>query len=1145
MKKTNLLLTLIMLVGAITSSWAAERTAPTLPTPVELTSGKSYYLYNVETGKFLSLYNSYPNIDTYGIAVIPEIQEDGSYTLKISGKYIYAQSTYTSTQTSINKQCYFTIATTTDGYTIQRAPSNTSYYKAEQYLGFVDGSDNNRITPDVTEGNIVWQFMEAETAEYYFAKHKLYTALEAMNGFDYEIGYYEAIYNNAASTNDLLTETATRLTNAMELTSAYTFPEWNDYPILLENDENKSWSVLSEDLRFDTRNQQTATLTARFTVDQDVVLVYIPTFNSALNMKVFVDGVENRILSSPMHEGNLYRYFISLSAGNHVVQFVYNRDIYSYDFYGSIDEIGIEKTPTISVNLLEPGSLGTEVLYNVNHVKDVRRLKVKGKMNADDWAKIKMMTNLFSLDLSEAIFSEIPKSQFYRTNEQCQFLHELTLPEGLESIGDYAFYYSNIETINFPSTLKSIGYYAFLYSMLEKAILADSITSIRDRAFEHCSNLREVYYPKSMTYVPEWCFSCCENLSKFSFHEGLTSIHFNAFSSCESLNPRFPKSLNNIGANAFSNCSIDSLIVHENCSFVSSSGYYSTFQSCDNMVYAEFPSSFCNIAAKNMIKGNKNLKEVVFKSPSVVGGSYKDSFLDGCGSPTIKVPSFLVNSYKLDEYWYNYNIEGFSTADIKTWNIYGKVVLNERERMEGTPNINLIWSASMKINGTTAMDIDSLCIDADGNDTTYTAKFLSNCENIRIKGQLRNLYWMTAKKWYFVSMPFDFKVGDVTATASNAKFVLRYYDGESRAANGASGNWKNYAADDTIKAGTGFIIQASVDTRCIFTALDNESKQYMVSNKEFVKALEANPSEKASNKGWNLVGNPWQTFYNIHILNFTAPITIYNVSKKTYTAYSIIDDDIAIEPNQAFFVQCPDDVTSISFPETGRQLTSAIEKQQDVITTVGISNRQLIELTVSCDSLSDKTRIVFNEKSSSTYETHCDASKFFSLEAGVPQLYTIGEDGVQYAINERPTLDGSVKLGFSTDRKGQFTISAQRNDGMSIELTDLETGITHDLTASDYIFSAGAGSHDDRFILTLGKGNGTSSAESAFAQAKSIKAVENGVEISGIKGNIEVFAIDGRCIASATADGNALTISTGKGMYIVKTADKTEKVIVK
>ena len=65
-------------------------------------------------------------------------------------------------------------------------------------------------------------------------------------------------------------------------------------------------------------------------------------------------------------------------------------------------------------------------------------------------------------------------------------------------------------------------------------------------------------------------------------------------------------------------------------------------------------------------------------------------------------------------------------------------------------------------------------------------------------------------------------------------------------------------------------------------------------------------------------------------LRMSPPITVWDYSANyygNYVAYSIIDDDYAIKPLEAIFVQCPDEVNSISFPIDGRQLTDVIESQ--------------------------------------------------------------------------------------------------------------------------------------------------------------------------------------------------------------------------
>ncbi len=1026
MKKTNLLIAIMLLLSATVSSWAAERVAPTLPEFATLEAGKEYYLYNVGSGTFLSKSSSTLKMDSYGSKVlVGEVSEKGFYIQYTDNStYLYTSSS-TGITSYLNNTSYYAVNDSLGGYTIQCAEVNTSYYNAEQFLGVADAA----ISSTLTEGNIVWQFMDVEKAERYFAWHKLYTALEATDGTAFNVDKFEAIYANKASTNEELTAAATTLNDAMSLTTSYTAPDWADFPMLLETN-GCEWSTSSFSGSISMSSTTDISLTGTVTVDKDATIIYEPQSNSGSSLSVYINGKLIRtIKNDKLIKEYGYYYTEQIQPGTHTIQWTFSNTNGTRNSV-TLYNIGVEHTPTIEVSLFEPGSLGTEVLYNVDHIKDVRRLKVKGEMNSDDWAKITMMTSLFSLDLSEAKITAIPNYQFNNSHGDWEFLHDIKLPEGLTDIGDLAFNYSNIDNIIFPSTLKTIGKEAFYRSLIKEAILPDDMTSIGDKVFSFCYNLTEVHYPTNLPYISYGCFSECINLEPFILHDGLKELRYQAFLDCYKFNTRLPKSLESIEENALAGTSLDSLIIHP----ATTNFTKWCFNNNKSLVYAEFPTTYSLANGVPFLQGS-NLKEVVFKSPTVVTGDSKSEFLKGCPVDlTIKVPSFLVNAYKLDEYWYNYNIEGFSTADIKDWVISQPLVLNARERFEGKPNLTISSSGSLKINGEDDMTIDNLKL-------CSGSKFLSNCDNISVTGELTNNYYLSANTWYFLSMPFDFIVGEITAI-NNAKYAIRYYDGAARAANGTGGSWKNFAATDTVKAGTGFIIQASAATECIFTSLENESKQYVVSNEEFVKALDANVSETASNRGWNLVGNPWQAYYNIHILNFTAPITTWSVTNKTYSAYSIIDDDYAISPNQAFFVQCPDEVVSISFPVGGRQLTSEITTQQGTTTQareLGIIDRQLVDIALTSNGLTDKTRIVFNDAATMAYEPACDASKFFTMESGVSQVYTIDNEGNNYSINERPETDGVVKVGVMIATSGKHTFSLQRNKAESVVLVDQAT----------------------------------------------------------------------------------------------------------
>lgn len=89
----------------------------------------------------------------------------------------------------------------------------------------------------------------------------------------------------------------------------------------------------------------------------------------------------------------------------------------------------------------------------------------------------------------------------------CSLLKKVKFSNGLQTIGDNAFAYTSIESLDLPATLTSIGNSAFkgCYA-LGKVIIPDGVESIGDKAFLACDKLNSVSVPKSVRSIGEEAF---------------------------------------------------------------------------------------------------------------------------------------------------------------------------------------------------------------------------------------------------------------------------------------------------------------------------------------------------------------------------------------------------------------------------------------------------------------------------------------------------------------------------------------------------------------------------------------------------------------------------------------------------------------
>lgn len=106
---------------------------------------------------------------------------------------------------------------------------------------------------------------------------------------------------------------------------------------------------------------------------------------------------------------------------------------------------------------------------------------------------------------------------------------ELVIEEGITSIGTYAFYAAELQSITLPSTLKRIGECSF-FSLggLETLTLPEGLETIDYLAFAGCQ-LEEVKFPTTLKNIEDFAFSDCYQLEKAVFLSSTTTIGNDVF----------------------------------------------------------------------------------------------------------------------------------------------------------------------------------------------------------------------------------------------------------------------------------------------------------------------------------------------------------------------------------------------------------------------------------------------------------------------------------------------------------------------------------------------------------------------------------------------------------------------------------------
>lgn len=906
------------------------------------------------------------------------------------------------------------------------------------------------------------------------------------------------------------------------------------------NDEANPWTVadgMASSTVGKLRKYITSSITIKFTAKKPITLKYDFTFDpysSNDSRKVYIDGVINVDSYAAYKTKANSTHFFGLAEGEHEFKFAHYHDYSTSDSYTQVLAIGNIRLETIesqymTINLSAPGTLGNEALSHVNTLPEMHYLRLTGKMNASDWNDISKMTGLYAIDMTNADIETIPASAF--TNTSIRFIDfptklktigdnafanryltgPLVLPEGLDSIGREAFkqnYY--ITEVTIPESVRAIGMTAFYENRYLKSVtLNNRMELINQSLFYGCNRLAVVHGGKNVKNIAYYAFNGCDSLRSIKDVAPVT-IGESAFYNCRKLDSINFSRINSIGYQSFNNClslkvaDLTTLSSIGNRSFAGCKGLKKVtlgndittikseaFYYCHALEEVVLGSSIKSLESNCFYSDQNALKRVYITAPAPP--TVDSAPFYSPTSVTLYVPEYAMVSYKLDNYWSKFTKVEPNPNTPDEVNLYKKLELTSNARIPNSPDMYLGYSSALIVNGNNPQVFGNYKQRLQ-QEEKYTSSLISRC-NAMTSAASTLQYYSSYRYWNYICMPFDVKRSDIKLL-SNSGLAVRYYDSESRATNGASGNWKDVPADAVLQKGKGYIFRTSESVFVEFPATE-ETHNAIFRSEAITTPLVQYPAVESANAGWNFVGNPYPCFYDIYYMDFAAPITTWDVDNSTYKAYSAADDEFVLSPQQAFFVQKPELVDAITFQPAGRQINKTIDHSA-LAKRRAASNKQvqrkLVDVSLTCVDRTDRTRVVVNANASDDFCADNDAVKMMAYE-GTPQIYTIaGAD--QLAVNEGAHRSGSVALGMYLPADDTYTIAIDR-DELGAKLLDY--GVEVEMP---YTFSAAEGYADDRFTITFE--TSTTGINTVATDAKTDDAI---------------YTIDGRRVNSTAQKG--------------------------
>jgi hypothetical protein len=173
----------------------------------------------------------------------------------------------------------------------------------------------------------------------------------------------------------------------------------------------------------------------------------------------------------------------------------------------------------------------------------------------------------------------------------CSGLTITSLPDGITTIGEYAFMESGVKFTSLPSRLTTISNYLFSsVSSLLLSSLPSGVTSIGNNAFNYCTKISISSLPSGVTSIGNNAFRYCSNITISSLPSGVTSIGTYAFQGCSKITiNEIPAGVSELKTSAFNACTGITSMYIKNAQMTDIAS--NTFTACTNLLNIYVPWS--------------------------------------------------------------------------------------------------------------------------------------------------------------------------------------------------------------------------------------------------------------------------------------------------------------------------------------------------------------------------------------------------------------------------------------------------------------------------------------------------------------------------------------------------------------------------